>query len=60
MGFYLSSIKSKYGCGRRTCRIRYSSHYARSEPKINVVMVIEAGCQLVQPFVDGSVMFPRC
>ena len=58
-GFYLSSIKSTYVRGRRTYRVCYPSHYPRSEPKINVVMAIEASCQLVQLFVDGSVMFPR-
>ena len=29
-GFYMSSIKNKYGRGHTTCRIHYSSHYVRS------------------------------
>ena len=58
-GFYLSNVKTKYGRGHTTCRIRYPSHYTRSEPRINVIMAIEAGSQTVAPFVDGSIMFPR-
>ena len=58
-GFGLSTVKTKYGRGHTTCRIRYPSHYTRAEPKINVLMAIEAGSQTVPPFVDGSVMFPR-
>ena len=58
-GFGLSTVKTKYGRGHTTWRIRYPSHYTRTEPKINVLMVIEAGSHTVPPFVDGSVMFPR-
>ena len=58
-GFYLSNIKTTYGRGHTTCRVRYPSHYTRSEPKINVIMAIEPGSQTVPPFVDGSTMFPR-
>ena len=52
-------MKKKYGCDHKTCSIRYPSYYTRSEPKVDVIMAIEAGIHTVQTFVDGSVMFLR-
>ena len=56
--FYLSIIKTKYGCGLTTCCNRYPSHYVCLEPKVNVTMDVEAGSCTVPPFNDGSIMFP--
>ena len=58
-GFYISNMKTEYGCGNTTCRIRYTSHYTRSEPKVNVIMNIEAESYTMQPFVDCSIIFLR-
>ena len=59
IGFYLFKVKSKYGRGHRTCQIHILPPYTRSDPKVNVIMVIEPGCPYVDAHVDGSLQNPR-
>ena len=39
-GFYLKNLTTKYGRSHTTCRVRTTSHYARAQQKLNVIVAI--------------------
>ena len=58
-GFYVKSVRTKYGRGHTTCRVRTPAHYTRSEPKLNVILAIEPGDPTLPAGANGSTDRPR-
>jgi len=58
-GFYLKDLGSNYGRGTICHRVRVPRHYTRKEPKVNVILAIEAGDPRLAPNLVGSVQNPR-
>ena len=41
-GVYLKSVATKYGRSHTTTRVRHPVHYTRNEPKVNVILAVDA------------------
>ena len=42
-GFYLRLISTKYGSSHTTCRVQHPTHYTRSQEKVNIILAVEGG-----------------
>ena len=58
-GVLFENLTTKYGRSHTTCRVRTTSHYARAQQKLNVIVAIESGNPRLPRNISGSVERPR-
>ena len=57
ISFYLKSLPSNYRRIHCLLRIRNLGHYTRSKPNMNVIMVVESGCNQINGGIGGVVIY---